>query len=93
MVGLGDVRRILADILYGAAYGRHLHELRKESAALHDLFMLLCYLEVMGVPNPAVLLRHYVQGDSAIEAYWKSVAWPAQGLFIGEPLAAPYARR
>lgn len=39
-------------------------------------------------PNPGVLLRHY--GDSAIEAYWKSVAWPAQGVFIGEPLAAPF---
>lgn len=44
-------------------------------------------------PNPTVLLKHYVQGNSAIEAYWKSVAWPSQGLFIGEPLAAPYARR
>lgn len=44
-------------------------------------------------PNPAVLLRHYVAGDTAIEAYWKSVAWPAQGLFIGEPLAAPYRSR
>jgi uncharacterized protein (TIGR03790 family) len=44
-------------------------------------------------PNPTVLLKHYVQGNSAIEAYWKSVAWPAQGLFIGEPLAAPYRRR
>ena len=44
-------------------------------------------------PNPAVLLRHYLRGDSAIEAYWKSVAWPAQGLFIGEPLATPYRRR
>jgi uncharacterized protein (TIGR03790 family) len=44
-------------------------------------------------PNPAVLLKHYVQGASAIEAYWKSVAWPTQGLFIGEPLAAPYRRR
>jgi uncharacterized protein (TIGR03790 family) len=43
-------------------------------------------------PNPAVLLKHYVQGNSAIEAYWKSVAWPTQGLFIGEPLAAPYRR-
>jgi uncharacterized protein (TIGR03790 family) len=41
-------------------------------------------------PNPAVLLKFYVQGATAIEAYWKSVAWPAQGLFIGEPLAAPY---
>lgn len=44
-------------------------------------------------PNPAVLLKHYVQGNSAIEAYWKSVAWPAQGLFLGEPLAAPYGNR
>jgi uncharacterized protein (TIGR03790 family) len=42
-------------------------------------------------PNPAVLLKHYLAGDTAVEAYWKSVAWPAQGLFIGEPLAAPYA--
>lgn len=44
-------------------------------------------------PNPSVLLRHYLSGNSAIEAYWKSVAWPAQGLFIGEPLAAPYRGR
>lgn len=43
-------------------------------------------------PNPAVLLKHYLRGETAIEAYWKSVAWPAQGLFVGEPLAAPYRR-
>jgi uncharacterized protein (TIGR03790 family) len=42
-------------------------------------------------PNSAVLLKHYLAGDTAVEAYWKSVAWPTQGLFIGEPLAAPYA--
>lgn len=41
-------------------------------------------------PNPSVLLRHYLAGDTALEAYWKSVAWPAQGVFIGEPLARPY---
>ena len=41
-------------------------------------------------PNPAVLLNHYLKGDTLIEAYWKSVYWPTQGLFIGEPLAAPY---
>lgn len=41
-------------------------------------------------PNSTVLLRHYLSGASALEAYWKSVAWPAQGVFIGEPLAAPY---
>jgi uncharacterized protein (TIGR03790 family) len=43
-------------------------------------------------PNPGVLLKHYLAGETIIEAYWKSVAWPAQGLFIGEPLAAPYRR-
>jgi len=43
-------------------------------------------------PQPTVLLRHYLEGASAIEAYWRSVAWPAQGVFIGEPLAAPYRR-
>ncbi|HEU4851509.1 MAG TPA: TIGR03790 family protein [Telluria sp.] len=43
-------------------------------------------------PHPMVLLRHYAMGATAIEAYWKSVAWPAQGVFIGEPLAAPYRR-
>jgi uncharacterized protein (TIGR03790 family) len=43
-------------------------------------------------PHPQVLLLHYVQGETAIEAYWKSVAWPQQGVFVGEPLAAPYSR-
>ncbi|MDP3086556.1 MAG: TIGR03790 family protein [Rubrivivax sp.] len=43
-------------------------------------------------PHPQVLLLHYLQGSTAIEAYWKSVAWPQQSLFIGEPLAAPFAR-
>ncbi len=43
-------------------------------------------------PQPSVLLKHYVGGRTAIEAYWRSVAWPTQGVFIGEPLAAPYRR-
>ena len=47
---------------------------------------------VQKFPHPQLLLLHYLQGSTAIEAYWKSVAWPAQGLFIGEPLAAPFAR-
>ena len=44
-------------------------------------------------PHPQLLLLHYLQGASAIEAYWKSVAWPQQGVFVGEPLAAPFSRR
>lgn len=43
-------------------------------------------------PHPQVLLLNYIQGSSAIEAYWRSVAWPAQGLFVGEPLAAPFGK-
>ncbi len=41
-------------------------------------------------PAPAVFLAHYVRGDTLLEAYWKSVAMPGQGLFLGEPLARPY---
>jgi len=41
-------------------------------------------------PNPKVLLSHYLAGETLIEAYWKSLAWPGQGVFIGEPLASPY---
>jgi uncharacterized protein (TIGR03790 family) len=41
-------------------------------------------------PSPAIFLDHYLRGDTLLEAYWKSVAMPGQGLFIGEPLARPY---
>ena len=41
-------------------------------------------------PDPGILMRAYLNGDTAIEAYWKSVVWPGQGLFIGEPLARPF---
>jgi uncharacterized protein (TIGR03790 family) len=47
---------------------------------------------VQKFPHPQVLLLNYAQGSSAIEAYWRSVAWPQQGVFVGEPLAAPFAR-
>lgn len=41
-------------------------------------------------PNPAVFVGRYLRGDTLLEAYWKSVEMPGQGLFIGEPLARPY---
>ena len=44
-------------------------------------------------PNVPVLLRHYLSGETLIESYWKSVEMPGQGLFIGEPLAAPFRPR
>ena len=42
-------------------------------------------------PFPGIAMFHYSAGATAIEAYWKSVAWPGEGVFIGEPLARPFA--
>ena len=41
--------------------------------------------------NPGVLMYFYLRGSTVLEAYWKSVAEPGQGLFVGEPLAKPFA--
>lgn len=41
-------------------------------------------------PNPGLVMQHYLRGATLIEAYWKSVQMPGEGLFIGEPLAAPF---
>lgn len=41
-------------------------------------------------PNTTVLLSHYYRGEPIIEAYWKSVSMPGEGLFVGEPLARPW---
>jgi uncharacterized protein (TIGR03790 family) len=42
-------------------------------------------------PHPGIAMFHYALGASAIEAYWKSVAWPGEGVFVGEPLSRPFA--
>jgi uncharacterized protein (TIGR03790 family) len=41
----------------------------------------------------SVLIDHYYRGDALLEAYWKSVQWPGQGLFVGEPLAQPFRNK
>jgi uncharacterized protein (TIGR03790 family) len=43
-------------------------------------------------PDPVVFMRFYLAGETLIEAYWKSVAMPGQGIFVGEPLAQPFAK-
>ena len=42
-------------------------------------------------PNPSIVMYYYLRGSSLIEAYWKSVGQPGQGIFVGEPLAKPFA--
>ena len=44
-------------------------------------------------PIPALVIGRYLAGETLIEAYWKSVLMPGQGIFIGEPLAAPFRQR
>lgn len=41
-------------------------------------------------PNPYILISRYLNGESLVLAYWKSVAMPGQGIFIGDPLACPF---
>ena len=41
-------------------------------------------------PVPAVAMFNYLLGATAVEAYWKSLTWPGEGVFIGEPLARPF---
>jgi len=45
---------------------------------------------VQKFPDPGIVMQKYLSGNSLIEAYWKSVQMPGQGLFVGEPLASPY---
>lgn len=44
-------------------------------------------------PRPDIVIDRYLDGETLLEAYWKSVAWPGQGVFIGEPLAAPFRKK
>ena len=41
-------------------------------------------------PDPTAFTNSYKSGDTLIEAAWKSVGYPYQGLFVGEPLANPW---
>ena len=41
-------------------------------------------------PDIAVAMVHYLGGESLVEAYWKSLQMPGQGVFVGDPLARPF---
>ncbi len=42
--------------------------------------------------NPVILIPEYTSGETLLEAYWKSVEWPGEVLFTGEPLARPWPK-
>ncbi len=43
-------------------------------------------------PHVSVFLSHYFRGETLVEAYWKSVQMPGEGIFVGDPLARPWGR-
>lgn len=44
-------------------------------------------------PDPGSLYPFYFSGESLVESYWKSVAMPSEGIFVGEPLARPWGTK
>ncbi len=44
-------------------------------------------------PQAMVLVNRYFSGNTALEAYNKSVDVPYQGVFVGEPLARPFGTK
>ena len=89
--GLGDHLTSVGGALNGGhAQGTALDWIASGATASHGSVSEPCN-HVQKFPHPQLLLLHYLQGATAMEAYWKSVAWPQQSLFIGEPLAAPFA--
>jgi uncharacterized protein (TIGR03790 family) len=91
--GLGDHLTSVGGDLFGAHdQGTVLEWLESGATASHGSVSEPCN-HLQKFPHPQVLLMHYMQGSTAIEAYWKSVLWPLQSLFVGEPLAAPFVQR
>jgi len=91
--GLGDhLTSFGGDLLGTHGHGTALDWIASGAVASYGTVSEPCN-HVQKFPHPQVLLGHYLQGETAIEAYWKSVGWPLQGLFVGDPLAAPFARR
>lgn len=89
--GLGDhLTSFGGDLLGGHGQGTALAWIASGATASHGAVSEPCN-HLQKFPHPQVLLGHYLQGATALEAYWRSVLWPQQSLFIGEPLAAPFA--
>jgi hypothetical protein len=61
------LRKNLEDVFHGMAYLGHERHLRGQAADLDDLFLLVAYLDLFGIPNPAVFylldLYPYLVGE------------------------------
>ena len=50
-----DFRQGLGEFMHGVAFGHYEQDLRRRTADLHDLFLLLCFMEATALPNPTTL--------------------------------------
>lgn len=48
------------------------------------------YALVAKFPDPRLMVQQYTKGQTLLQAAWSSVSWTNEGLFIGDPLAAPW---
>src|SRR2546427_10756316 len=49
------IRKNIGDFFHGMALAGYEKRLREEFMELNDLFMLMCFMELVGVPNPAAI--------------------------------------
>ena len=47
--------RHVAEVFEGMALSGHRRQLRAAAIELEDLFLLMCFMDVMGLPNPGAL--------------------------------------
>src|SRR5205807_8340080 len=51
----GEFRQNVNDFFHGMALTGYEKMLREQLTELNDLFMLLCFMELVGLPNPATI--------------------------------------
>ena len=50
-----EIRKNLTDFIHGMALAGYEKRLREQLMELNDLFMLQCFMELVGLPNPATI--------------------------------------
>jgi hypothetical protein len=50
-----ELWRNVADVFEGMALSGHRRQLRAEALELEDLFLLMCFMDLLGLPNPVAL--------------------------------------
>jgi hypothetical protein len=50
-----DLLKQASEILRGMALAGHQRQVRAQAVELEDLFLVLCFMDLMGLPNPAAL--------------------------------------